>query len=91
MANDIKLCDRRSGRAAEGDGLENRRADDVTPCDSSTYDQTGTELGALLGVLESDHPELAAIISAWPYLPEHIRQTIITLIKAADSGDSANE
>ena len=78
-AFDIKISDWRSGRAAEGDGLENRRVDDVTPCVISTYDQSGRELGVLLGVLIQDHPELAPIVSAWPHIPEHVRKTILLL------------
>jgi len=60
-------------------------------CSDKDLQQFEKELGVLLGVLESDHPELTTIITAWPHLPEHIRQAIVTLVEAVTQGDSANE
>ena len=29
------------------------------------------------------------VVTAWPHLPEHIRQAIVTLVEAATQGDGA--
>ena len=76
---------------AETNGLLNRRACHENNLPESIYEQLLEELGVLLGVLESDHPELTTIISAWPHLPDHIRQAIVTFVKVATQSDSANE
>ena len=81
----------RSGRAAEGDGLENRCTQDVTPCSAETYDSSRVELGVLLGVLERECPELAAIVAAWPTLPDPIRAAILAMVEAVAGGESASE
>ena len=41
--------------------------------------------------LEQKSPELAAIVTAWPNLPDHIRQAIITLVESVREGKSAKE
>ena len=78
----------RSGRAAEGDGLENRCSDHVSGCLTETNEPLAAQLGVLLGVLERECPELTAIIAAWADLPEHIRQAIITLVESVIQRDS---
>lgn len=79
----------RSGRADEGDGLENRCTESLTDCSADTYDPSSVELGVLLGVLERECPELAAIVAVWADLPEHIRQAVITLVEAAIQSEDA--
>jgi hypothetical protein len=43
-----------------------------------------TDFAISLAILLQKHPELKQIIESWSAIPEHIKQTINTLIKAQD-------
>lgn len=70
-------------------GLENRCASNVSDPPADTYDPSNVRLGVLLGALERECPELAAVIAAWADLPEPIRKAIITLIECVRESESA--
>jgi hypothetical protein len=38
---------------------------------------------------ETSPPDLAAVAAAWPHLPEHVRQAIITLVESVRDSKSA--
>jgi len=74
---------------AETNGLLNRRACHVNDHPAETSEPSSVELGVLLGVLERECPELAAIVAAWADLPEPIRKAIITLVESVRDNESA--
>lgn len=39
--------------------------------------------------LTAPFDRLSEIVSAWPHLPEHVRQTILTLIESVQDNESA--
>jgi len=43
-------------------------------------DQSGAECGAVGAPKSTFGPELAAVVEAWPELPEHIRAAILALV-----------
>jgi hypothetical protein len=43
--------------------------------------QGGAESGAIKAETPPDDPDLASVVTAWPTLPDHIRSTILTLVK----------
>ena len=69
-------------------GFANRCTPDVTAANTSTYNTPQKALGALLGAFAAEigpkAPDLAAVISAWPGLPEALRAGILAMVKAAD-------
>ena len=46
----------------------------------------GAESGALGGEFDPVDPDLAAVIEAWPKLPEAVRAGILAMVRAAGSG-----
>ena len=68
-------------------GLEGRCAPDVTAAKTGTCAQPPERLGALLGAFAAEigpqAPDLAAVVSAWPGLPEALRAGIVAMVKAA--------
>ena len=57
------------------------------PNSTSTYDDSPERLAALLGAFAAEigpkAPDLAAVVSAWPGLPEALRAGIVAMVKAA--------
>jgi hypothetical protein len=57
------------------------------PETASTYDTPPKALGALLGAFAAEigpqAPHLAAVISAWPGLPQALKAGILAMVKAA--------
>ena len=51
----------------------------------------GAESGALPADSAPIDPDLAALIDAWPTLPEAIRQSILVFARAAGSGDGGKD
>ncbi len=58
--------------------------DFIDPAAPSTCDGTADSLVSCLVFLEQNDPELAAIVSAWPTLPEAVRRGILAMVKASD-------
>ncbi len=49
---------------------------------AETYEHTPDGLGALLDALQ-ESPGLAAVVTAWPTLPEPMRAAILAVVEAA--------
>ena len=68
-------------------GFEVNKRDDVTADKTSTCANPPEALGALLGALAAEIgpscPDLAAVVDAWPRLPEALRTGIVAMVKAA--------
>jgi len=47
-------------------------------------DQSGAECGAVVARKADSDPGLAAVVEAWPKLPEAIRADILAMIRAAE-------
>ena len=71
---------------AECGGLLNRPTSDVTPFQSSTSESSPGDLASYLALLSEKSPDLAAIVKAWPDLPEAVKAGIVAMVKAADAG-----
>ena len=50
--------------------------------EQATYDAEPECLGALLGALRAESPDLARVVAAWPTLPEPVRAGIVAMIEA---------
>jgi hypothetical protein len=78
-----------SGRSGEDDGTRTRKsadgADDVTSeaLEASRGSGLGSirSLGALLGVLDRESPDLALVARAWPALPKRLRAAVLALVR----------
>jgi hypothetical protein len=71
------------------DGLGNRSRTGATHCSAVVFGEGLVPLARPLD-LPTDasadrRPELDAIVLAWPSLPEHVRLTVLMLVKAAGS------
>lgn len=77
---------------AQGAGLENRC--EPTPANASkdnphnSLDDNGcthpnSVLASCLALLEREQPDLAAVVRAWPTLPEPIRAGLVALVRSA--------
>ena len=51
---------------------------------SSAATQSGAECGALGALSGPFDPDLAAIVEAWPSLPEALRAGILAMVRAAN-------
>ena len=74
-------------KAAEGfeptdNGFANRPPNSVTNCNKSTSEFDEKNLASCLALLKEKYPDLQQIISAWPELPEHIKQTVKILVES---------
>ncbi|NOT01404.1 MAG: hypothetical protein HOP29_12335 [Phycisphaerales bacterium] len=78
---------RRAGLEPATVGLEIRGAESVTDGESTACAPTAETLGVLLGVflpkLAETDPELAAVVAAWPTLPDAIRAGIVAMVRAS--------
>ena len=80
-------------RLAEGEngewsrGESNLRAGSLKDCSPShsapLKNPSGAESGAIGAMLVKDDSDLAAVVTAWPKLPDHIRQSIRTLVESS--------
>jgi len=64
-------------------GLEHPRS---FPWETDISAEGGAELGALAGHPSDLDPDLAALIDAWPDLPEAVRAGISAMVGAAQKG-----
>ncbi len=65
------------------DGLENRCRESASVRASSPYGKPPLGTTAPAQRAAPDDPELAALVDAWPALPEAIRAGILAMVKAA--------
>lgn len=59
-----------------------QRGDSTTDTVDAACDAT-QQLGVLLGVLDRDAPDLAAVVRAWPALAEPLRAAVRALVDSA--------
>ncbi len=52
------------------------------PDKQGVEDHADGVLGVSLGALGEKAPDLAAVVAAWPALPEHVRATILMLVRS---------
>ncbi len=57
--------------------------DSTTAEIDNTCDGTSDGLGSCLAILDENDPELAAIVRAWPDLPDAVRAGILAMIEAS--------
>ena len=74
---------RRSGRAVECAGLENRKHTLATDVPTDSYKPAENHLSPDLSLNVTNHPQLADLIRAWPSLPEALRAGILAMVKSA--------
>ena len=55
--------------------------------DNETSDKAPQGLTAYLALLDSEKPDLAGVIRAWPDLPGAIKAGILAMVKAAAPGE----
>jgi len=67
-------------------GFRNRPTSDVTPCESTTCGSSDSHLASCLALLAEKQPDLAAVVKAWPDLPEAVRAGIVAMVKASNGG-----
>ena len=67
-------------------GLANRSTCDVSPDKSSTSEPADDHLASCLALLAEKSPDLAAVVKAWPDLPEAVRAGIVAMVKASNEG-----
>jgi succinate dehydrogenase flavin-adding protein (antitoxin of CptAB toxin-antitoxin module) len=53
--------------------------------DKALTENRENDLVCFLALLTEKDPDLAQVVDAWPKLPEHIKQTIKSLVKSWDS------
>lgn len=67
---------------ADRAGFENRTCNSETPCDVETSGECSTRAcQALCQTLAENDPNLAALVNAWPALPEAIRAGILAIVE----------
>ena len=64
-------------------GLGNRRENDATSEAVASCENPAERLGVLLGALGPKFDGLAAVVNAWPGLPEAIRRAILAMVEAS--------
>ncbi len=64
-------------------GFAIRPSGSVTNQETETCETSTNHLGALLGALRAESPDLATVVEAWPKLPETVRAGILAMINAA--------
>jgi len=64
-------------------GLKVRSRDSATNDVAITSDFIAERLGVLLGALGPSFDGLAAVVKAWPTLPEPIRRAIVAMVEAS--------
>jgi hypothetical protein len=85
MRNLAMTCQRLQNTSAERTALEH-------PTNSSGNQggalQSGAKSGALSGDSAPSDADLAAVVAAWPTLPEAVRQQVVATVEAAKRGSS---
>ena len=72
-------------------GIEPPSPNSQTPTNKDFTDDQIAAISEYISFLSLSTPDLAVVLSAWSHLPEHVRQTITTLVEAATQVDSAKE
>ena len=76
-------------------GLEGRCAPDVTSAQTSTCANPAEALGRLLGAFAAEIgpscPDLAAVVGAWPGLPEAVKAGIVVMVKTCGNSRPARK
>ena len=75
---------RSSGRAAEGDGFENRCDSDVSNDSTNTSENPENNSADYLALLRQKSPDLALVVERWDSLPEAVKAGIIAIVKAQE-------
>ncbi len=55
---------------------------DVSPCKTSTYENTPDVLASCLAFLTENQPDLASVVEAWEALPEAVKAGIVAMVKS---------
>ncbi len=66
--------------------LRIRSSDGATPADSNSCEDWNDRLGALLGAIRAENPDLGLVIDRWADLPAAVRAGIIAMVKTTGSG-----
>src|SRR6185436_4370444 len=78
------------GTKIGGGGNRTRRPEDVTPCNTRTAN-TADDVCCIPGCTPIPHDaDLAALIAAWPTLPEPLRAGITAMVRAAATKHGRN-
>ena len=88
-ADDGKVTMRAVGVEPTTNGLKGRCGESITSDSANTCDNPADPLGVLLGVLRSECPDLAAVVAAWPTLPDAVRAGIVAMVRASAAADAA--
>ncbi|MGB2987648.1 MAG: hypothetical protein WBE26_17420 [Phycisphaerae bacterium] len=78
---------RRTGLEPVTFGSVDRCPESVTDGDTTTYDSDDLILTDLLTALEQESPDLAAVVRAWPKLPEAVRTGIASMVNTLVDGE----
>ena len=70
------------------DGLGNRLRESTTRDGTTSYESSDPALTVFLTDIFQKHPDLAAVVTAWPELPEAIRAGIVAMVKATEAEKS---
>ena len=69
-------------------GFEGRGTPSEAHCDTSSYENDPAGMSPSMSELVQQQPELAAVITAWPSLPEAIRVGILAMVRStADTNE----
>ena len=71
-------------------GFAVRSDDHAGDDDTSTYERDPEILTSCLVVLERNGPDLAAMVAAWPALPEPVKAGILAMVRAAIAAADTN-
>jgi hypothetical protein len=78
-----KVSPRHAGLEPATFGSVDRCSPDGAPCPISAYDTPEKSLPSCLPVFPPNDPDLAAVVTAWPTLPDAIRAGILAMVKVA--------
>ena len=82
---------RREGLKPPTVGLEIRCSKSLIGDGATSYDASDPALTDPLTAFSGKDPDLAAVISAWPGLPEAVRARIVGLVEVAIARESKQE
>ncbi|MCG3179806.1 MAG: hypothetical protein BIFFINMI_02151 [Phycisphaerae bacterium] len=89
--SNILIVSRPRSQVDQGDGLQIRNSESETHSQSTPCEDRPGRLGLLLGALAAQvapaAPDLAGLLAAWLALPDHVKATIQTLVRATVTGN----
>ncbi len=68
-------------------GLQNRCPDSVTDDGATTYDSDQSASASRSAILIEKWADLAAVVTAWPDLPEPVRAGIVAMVDTTKQTD----